>query len=177
MDMRAAETALQTLNGRKIFDTEIKVNWAYQGQQNKEVRVLSPLLILFILPSVEADVGMRTNGLCRTPKATSTSSSETFPPRSTTRSSRRPSALSEPSLTLESCGTCLPVRLRPPLSLTFRASAVTGKKINGKLFWWMCRQEQGLRFPRFPRQDRRRAGHRHHERRVARFASHPSQLG
>ncbi|CED83735.1 polyadenylate-binding protein [Phaffia rhodozyma] len=36
MDMRAAETALQTLNGRKIFDTEIKVNWAYQGQQNKE---------------------------------------------------------------------------------------------------------------------------------------------
>jgi hypothetical protein len=39
--MRAAETALQTLNGRKIFDTEIKCNWAYQGQQNKEVR--SPL--------------------------------------------------------------------------------------------------------------------------------------
>ncbi|KAL7416849.1 hypothetical protein BDY24DRAFT_378435 [Mrakia frigida] len=35
-DMRAAETALQTLNGRKIFDTEIKCNWAYQGQQNKE---------------------------------------------------------------------------------------------------------------------------------------------
>lgn len=34
--MRAAETALQTLNGRKIFDTEIRVNWAYQGQQNKE---------------------------------------------------------------------------------------------------------------------------------------------
>lgn len=36
IDMRAAETALQTLNGRKIFDTEIRVNWAYQGQQNKE---------------------------------------------------------------------------------------------------------------------------------------------
>lgn len=36
MDMRAAETALQTLNGRKIFDTEIRVNWAYQGHQNKE---------------------------------------------------------------------------------------------------------------------------------------------
>jgi len=36
MDMRAAETALQTLNGRKIFDTEIRVNWAYQGQQSKE---------------------------------------------------------------------------------------------------------------------------------------------
>jgi len=35
-DMRAAETALQTLNGRKIFDTEIRVNWAYQGTQNKE---------------------------------------------------------------------------------------------------------------------------------------------
>ena len=31
MDMRAAETALQTLNGRKIFDTEIRVNWAYQS--------------------------------------------------------------------------------------------------------------------------------------------------
>jgi nucleolysin TIA-1/TIAR len=36
LDMRAAETALQTLNGRKIFDQEIRVNWAYQGQQNKE---------------------------------------------------------------------------------------------------------------------------------------------
>lgn len=36
LDMRSAETALQTLNGRKIFDTEIRVNWAYQGQQNKE---------------------------------------------------------------------------------------------------------------------------------------------
>ena len=36
MDMRAAETALQTLNGRKIFDTEIRVNWAYQGTANKE---------------------------------------------------------------------------------------------------------------------------------------------
>lgn len=29
--MRAAETALQTLSGRKIFDTEIRVNWAYQN--------------------------------------------------------------------------------------------------------------------------------------------------
>ncbi|KAG8947420.1 hypothetical protein FRC04_010740 [Tulasnella sp. 424] len=36
MDMRSAETALQTLNGRKIFDTEIRVNWAYQGTQTKE---------------------------------------------------------------------------------------------------------------------------------------------
>ncbi|KAH8120253.1 hypothetical protein DFH11DRAFT_45030 [Phellopilus nigrolimitatus] len=36
MDMRAAETALQTLNGRKIFDTEIRVNWAYQGTASKE---------------------------------------------------------------------------------------------------------------------------------------------
>lgn len=35
-DMRAAETALQTLNGRKIFDTEIRVNWAYQNQTAKE---------------------------------------------------------------------------------------------------------------------------------------------
>ncbi|KAG7529782.1 hypothetical protein FFLO_05422 [Filobasidium floriforme] len=31
-DTRAAEQALQTLNGRKIFDTEIRVNWAYQTQ-------------------------------------------------------------------------------------------------------------------------------------------------
>lgn len=30
-DMRAAEQALNTLNGRKIFDTEIRVNWAYQN--------------------------------------------------------------------------------------------------------------------------------------------------
>jgi len=37
-ELRAAETALQTLNGRKIFDLEIKCNWAYQNQasQNKE---------------------------------------------------------------------------------------------------------------------------------------------
>ncbi|TIA89017.1 hypothetical protein E3P99_02287, partial [Wallemia hederae] len=35
-DMRAAETALQTLNGRKIFDTEIRVNWAYQGNNKQE---------------------------------------------------------------------------------------------------------------------------------------------
>lgn len=30
-EMRSAETALQTLSGRKIFDTEIRVNWAYQN--------------------------------------------------------------------------------------------------------------------------------------------------
>lgn len=36
MNMRSAETALQTLNGRKIFDSKIQVDWAYQGQQNKE---------------------------------------------------------------------------------------------------------------------------------------------
>lgn len=35
-DMRSAEQALTTLNGRKIFDAEIRVNWAYQGNQNKE---------------------------------------------------------------------------------------------------------------------------------------------
>ena len=35
-DMRSAEQAMTTLNGRKIFDAEIRVNWAYQGQQNKE---------------------------------------------------------------------------------------------------------------------------------------------
>ncbi|CAG8573466.1 9686_t:CDS:10 [Dentiscutata heterogama] len=32
-DHRSAETALQTLNGRKIYNMEIKVNWAFQGQQ------------------------------------------------------------------------------------------------------------------------------------------------
>lgn len=35
-DMRSAEQALQTLNGRKIFDTEVRVNWAYQGTQKAE---------------------------------------------------------------------------------------------------------------------------------------------
>ncbi|KAK9899721.1 hypothetical protein P389DRAFT_164788 [Cystobasidium minutum MCA 4210] len=35
--LQAAENALQALNGRTIFDTEIKVNWAYQNtQSNKE---------------------------------------------------------------------------------------------------------------------------------------------
>lgn len=32
--MRSAETAVQTLNGRKIFDTEIRCNWAYNQQQS-----------------------------------------------------------------------------------------------------------------------------------------------
>lgn len=35
-DLRSAETALQTLNGRKIFDQEIRCNWAYQNQTAKE---------------------------------------------------------------------------------------------------------------------------------------------
>lgn len=35
-DMRSAEQALATLNGRKIFDSEIRVNWAYQGQGSRE---------------------------------------------------------------------------------------------------------------------------------------------
>ncbi|TNY23242.1 hypothetical protein DMC30DRAFT_43712 [Rhodotorula diobovata] len=30
-EMRSAETALQTLNGRRIFDMEVRVNWAYQN--------------------------------------------------------------------------------------------------------------------------------------------------
>jgi nucleolysin TIA-1/TIAR len=30
--MKSAETALLTLNGRKIFDMEIKCNWAHQNQ-------------------------------------------------------------------------------------------------------------------------------------------------
>lgn len=34
--MGAAENALQILNGRKVFETEIKVNWAYQNQTQKE---------------------------------------------------------------------------------------------------------------------------------------------
>ncbi|CAG8465112.1 8761_t:CDS:10, partial [Paraglomus brasilianum] len=32
-DHRSAEQALQTLNGRRVYDMEIKVNWAFQGQQ------------------------------------------------------------------------------------------------------------------------------------------------
>ncbi|KAI6133237.1 hypothetical protein EDD16DRAFT_1530659 [Pisolithus croceorrhizus] len=31
-----AKPPCKPLNGRKIFDTEIRVNWAYQGSQNKE---------------------------------------------------------------------------------------------------------------------------------------------
>ncbi|GAA95206.1 uncharacterized protein L969DRAFT_162661 [Mixia osmundae IAM 14324] len=34
--MQGAEQALQTLAGRKLFDTEMKVNWAYQNQTAKE---------------------------------------------------------------------------------------------------------------------------------------------
>ncbi|CAO3626573.1 unnamed protein product [Cunninghamella blakesleeana] len=35
-DQRAAEQAIQDMNGRKIFNHEIKVNWAQPGAQNKE---------------------------------------------------------------------------------------------------------------------------------------------
>lgn len=35
-EMRSAEMALQSLNGRKIFDCEIRCNWAYQNQTAKE---------------------------------------------------------------------------------------------------------------------------------------------
>ena len=35
-DLPSAERAINTLNGRRIFDTEIKVNWAYQNIQAKE---------------------------------------------------------------------------------------------------------------------------------------------
>lgn len=34
--MSSADQALLTLNGRKIFDAEIRVNWAYQGQGSRE---------------------------------------------------------------------------------------------------------------------------------------------
>jgi len=34
--LQAAENALQALNGRTIFDTEIKVNWAYQNTQSNK---------------------------------------------------------------------------------------------------------------------------------------------
>jgi nucleolysin TIA-1/TIAR len=36
-EMRSAETALQTLGGRKIFDTEIRVNWAYQNSVSSDL--------------------------------------------------------------------------------------------------------------------------------------------
>ncbi|KAI5480053.1 polyadenylate-binding protein [Pseudohyphozyma bogoriensis] len=35
-EMKSAETALATLNGRKIFDMEIRCNWAYQNTTAKE---------------------------------------------------------------------------------------------------------------------------------------------
>lgn len=34
--MPAAETAINTLNGRKIFDSEIRVNWAHQNTTARE---------------------------------------------------------------------------------------------------------------------------------------------
>ncbi|GAA6027138.1 hypothetical protein JCM8202_005841, partial [Rhodotorula sphaerocarpa] len=35
-EMRSAETALQTLNGRRIFDMEVRVNWAYQNTNTQK---------------------------------------------------------------------------------------------------------------------------------------------
>jgi len=36
VDHKTADTALQTLNGRKIFGHEIKVNWAFQGSSTQK---------------------------------------------------------------------------------------------------------------------------------------------
>ncbi|GAA5823754.1 hypothetical protein JCM11251_003281 [Rhodosporidiobolus azoricus] len=46
-EMRSAETALQTLNGRKIFDMEIRVNWAYQNT-NAQKEDLTNHIHLFV---------------------------------------------------------------------------------------------------------------------------------
>ncbi|KAN0060921.1 hypothetical protein ACQY0O_006655 [Thecaphora frezii] len=40
MDMRSAESALQTLNGRNVFDSEIKVNWAKHSQHNGNQNII-----------------------------------------------------------------------------------------------------------------------------------------
>lgn len=49
-EMRSAETALQTLGGRKIFDTEIRVNWAYQNSVSSPVlSTLPPLFFWHLL--------------------------------------------------------------------------------------------------------------------------------
>lgn len=47
-EMRSAETALQTLGGRKIFDTEIRVNWAYQNSQSNVKEDLSTHYHVFV---------------------------------------------------------------------------------------------------------------------------------
>ncbi|GAA5991708.1 hypothetical protein JCM10908_001101 [Rhodotorula pacifica] len=46
-EMRSAETALQTLNGRRIFDMEVRVNWAYQNT-NTQKEDLSQHYHLFV---------------------------------------------------------------------------------------------------------------------------------
>lgn len=46
--MQGAENALNLLNGRKIFDTEIKVNWAYQNQQQQQREDLSNHFHVFV---------------------------------------------------------------------------------------------------------------------------------
>ncbi|POY72358.1 hypothetical protein BMF94_4660 [Rhodotorula taiwanensis] len=46
-EMRSAETALQTLNGRRIFDMEVRVNWAYQNT-NTQKEDLSQHFHLFV---------------------------------------------------------------------------------------------------------------------------------
>ncbi|KWU45887.1 RNA-binding domain-containing protein, partial [Rhodotorula sp. JG-1b] len=46
-EMRSAETALQALNGRRIFDLEVRVNWAYQNT-NTQKEDLSQHYHLFV---------------------------------------------------------------------------------------------------------------------------------
>ncbi|KAI9136044.1 hypothetical protein BKA69DRAFT_1120342 [Paraphysoderma sedebokerense] len=47
-DHKVADTALQTLNGRKIFGHEIKVNWAYQGTSNAQKEDTSNHFHIFV---------------------------------------------------------------------------------------------------------------------------------
>lgn len=100
-EMRAAETALQTLNGRKIFDTEIRVNWAYQNQAAKEDLTHHVSNLVFVMAF---QYRILTNvALAKT--ESSTSLSETSHPTSTTKFSAKLSPPSDRSPTPESCGT------------------------------------------------------------------------
>lgn len=57
-DMRSAENALQTLHGRKIFEHEIKVNWAHQntGAQKEDLSQHFHVFVGDISPEVNDEI-------------------------------------------------------------------------------------------------------------------------
>ncbi|OCF37765.1 nucleolysin TIA-1/TIAR [Kwoniella heveanensis CBS 569] len=55
-DLRSAEQAIATLNGRKIFDAEVRVNWAHQGGNKEDTQHHYHVFVGDLSPEVNDEV-------------------------------------------------------------------------------------------------------------------------